>query len=471
MNTSDDFTNIGNSLIVWLSNYFKNIESFPVKPNLQPGDIEKQLPNTPSIQPEAMETIIDDFNSIIFPGITHWQHPGFHAYFPANNSFPSIFAEILVAGLGVQGMKWVTSPAATELERVMMMWLQKMIGLPDKYKGVITDTASVATLCAILAARERISGFNINSKGFEGKCLRVYCSTEAHSSIEKAVRIAGIGSDNLIKIPIDENLKMISLELDRQIKLDIDAGFVPTCVIGALGTTGTCAVDPLDELAEIANKYNIWYHIDAAYAGNALILPEYRNSIPDYSKADSIVFNPHKWLFVNFDCSAFFVRNPSDLTRTFSLIPEYLKTEQDEEIDYSNWGIQLGRRFRSLKLWFVIRSFGIEGLQNKIKGHLELGRIFEKYVSESNDFELVVPRNLNVICFRYIAAEEYELNKLNEKLLKFVNDSGKVFLSHTLINGTFVIRFVCGQANVEERHILTAWKEILKATEQIRKSI
>lgn len=467
MNSLDDFTNTGHSLIEWLSDYFNNVEKYPVKPDMLPGDIEVQLPKSPSQQSEGMETILADFNNIIFPGITHWQHPGFHAYFPANNSYPSILAEIIMAGLGVQGMKWITSPAATELEKVVMRWLQQILGLSDHYTGVIMDTASVSTLCAILAAREKLSDYSINRNGFEGKVLRVYCSSEAHSSIEKAVRIAGIGSENVVKIRVDQNLCMLPEELELAIKDDTKKGFIPCCIVGALGTTGTCAVDPLDKIGEIAEKFNIWYHVDAAYAGTALILPEYREMVPAFEKADSFVFNPHKWMFTNFDCSVFFVKNAFDLTKTFSLVPNYLQTDQEDEIDYSNWGIQLGRRFRSLKLWFVIRSFGVEGLQNKIREHIELGKLFESKLKASADFELMIERSLNVICFRYTNCSSEHTDEINAKLLEKVNKSGKIFLSHTLIHGKFAIRFVCGQTNLGRKHIETAWEVITNAAKGV----
>lgn len=463
MNSSEDFINTGHTLIDWLSEYFNTVEKYPVKPNIQPGDIEKLLPSSPTVESTPINTILDDFNEKIFPGITHWQHPGFNAYFPANNSYPSILAEIIIAGLGVQGMKWVTSPSATELERVVMKWLQQMLGLSSDFTGVIMDTASVSTLCAILAARERITNYAINKEGFQNKILRVYCSEEAHSSIEKAVRIAGIGSTNLVKIPVDNHLMLKADALESAIVKDLENNFIPCCVIGALGTTGTCAVDPLDKIGDLAEKYKLWYHVDAAYAGSALILPEYREVVPEFEKADSFVFNPHKWLFTNFDCSVFFVKNSYDLTKTFSLVPNYLQTDQVDEIDYSNWGIQLGRRFRSLKLWFVIRSFGVEGLQAKLREHILLGKLFEEKVNQSENFELVVDRSLNVICFRYIKGDEVLLNDLNKQLLEKINKTGKIYLSHTSINGTFVIRYVCGQTNVKEKHINLAWDIISEA--------
>ena len=467
MNIDHDFTNNGQSLIEWLSNYFNTIEENPVKPSLSPGIIEKSLPVNPPVQAESFHQIFKDFKEKIMPGITHWQHPGYHAYFPANNSEPSILAEILTAGLGVQGMKWITSPSATELEKVIMRWLQQMLGLPSHFKGVLMDTASVATLCAILAARERVTNYKINEDGFTNQRLRVYCSGEAHSSIEKAVRIAGIGSKNLVKVKVDDQLKMIPGHLEDCIHADVRKGFIPACIVGALGTTGTCAIDPLDKIAEIASENNLWFHVDAAYAGTALLLQEFKEQVPDFSSADSFVFNPHKWMFTNFDCSAFFIKNQVDLTKTFSLIPAYLQSDQDDDLDYSNWSIQLGRRFRSLKLWFVIRSFGVKGLQDKVRKHIELGKLFESFIHSDDRFELAVPRNLNVVCFRLKQRDTELMNKMNKALLDKINASGKVFLSHTLINSTFVLRFVCGQTNVNEKHIHRAWDVILSAAETI----
>jgi aromatic-L-amino-acid decarboxylase len=470
MNNLKDFTNTGNSLIEWLAEYFNFIEKRRVVPGLQPGEIENKLPESAPDEHEEFEVILNDFKEIIMPGITHWQHPGFHAYFPANNSYPSVLAEILTAGLGVQGMKWITSPAATELEKVVVKWLQQLIGIKTSYRGVIMDTASVATLCAILAARERKTNFAINEKGFQGETFRVYCSSEAHSSIDKAVRIAGIGSNNLIKIPVNKNLELISSDLREAIDSDIKKGFTPLCVVGALGTTGTCAIDPLNEIADITKEYDLWYHIDAAYAGSALILPEFQQQVQQYNLADSFVFNPHKWLFTNFDCSVFYVKNSSDLTKTFSLVPEYLQTGQDDDLDFSNYGIQLGRRFRSLKLWFVIRSFGVSGLQQKIRAHIKLGELFENNILNSPGFELVVPRSLNVICFRYVSVDNEKVNDFNKLLLEKINQTNEIFLSHTIINGNFVIRFVCGQTNVKKKHIEKAWKIISSTAKSLASS-
>jgi aromatic-L-amino-acid decarboxylase len=467
MTDETSFKTTGHQLIDWLSDYFKNIESYPVCPDLIPGHIEKQLPGSAPDKGEPYKAILNDFNEVIMPGITHWQHPGFHAYFPANSSEPAILAEILTAGLGIQGMKWITSPSSTELEKVVMRWLQKMIGLPEHFKGLIMDTASVSTLCTIIAAREKVSSYTINSQGFKDRILRIYCSAEAHSSIDKAVRIAGIGSSNLIKIDVDNNLSMIPEKLEEAIQRDKDSGYIPACVVGALGTTGTGAVDPLKEIANICKKYEIWFHVDAAYSGTALILPEFRKDFPELDEVDSLVFNPHKWMFTNFDCSAFFVRDAKLLTKTFSMVPPYLQTDQDTDLDFSNWTIQLGRRFRSLKLWFVIRHYGVEGLQEKIRKHIQLGEIFEKLVEQDERFEIAVPRHLNIICFRVKANDRELQNKNTKLLLNKINQSGKVFLSHTELDGDFVIRFVCGQTNVSDKHIHLAWDIISSCAAEI----
>lgn len=440
----------------WITDYLENVDKFPVRSNCNYGDIKNNLPDNPPDEGEKMDDIFSDFKSIILPGISHWQSPKFFAYFPANSSEPSLLAEYLTAALGVQGMKWITSPAATELEERVMEWLRKMIGLSANFTGVIQDTASVSTLSAILAAREKITGNESNEKGIYGQRLRVYCSFEAHSSIEKAVRIAGIGSANLVKIPVDSECRMIPEKLEAAIKDDLRKAYRPACIVGALGTTGTCAVDPIREIGGIAEKYKIWFHIDAAFAGTALILPEYRDTIPGLELADSFVFNPHKWMFTNFDCSAFFVKDPEQLQKTFLLVPSYLQTENDQHSkDYSNWGIQLGRRFRSLKLWFVIRNFGVNGIQERLRTHLRLAGIFENWIENHTKFELLVPRSLVVTCFRFFNPDktEEELNRLNKALLENINATGKVYISHTFVENKFALRFVCAQTDTAEKHI------------------
>ena len=400
---SDDLRKYGHEFIDWMADYLGNIEQYPVVSQVNHGDILKQLPDSPPDKSESMDSIMNDFKNIIIPGMTHWQNPSFHAYFPANNSVPSILAEMLTATLGAQCMIWQTSPAAAELEERVMSWMRDMLGLPSDFTGVIQDTASTSTLVSLLTAREKYTDWGINQSGFDDKKFRVYCSTEAHSSIEKAVKIAGIGKNNLIKIPVDKNFAIIPEELKNAILSDIHNGFIPLCIVAAFGTTGSTAVDPIEQLGLISKKYNIWLHIDAAFAGNALILPEYRNLAKGIEYADSFVMNPHKWLFTNFDCSAYFVKDKGALIRTFEIMPEYLKTQHDNVANnYRDWGIQLGRRFRALKLWFVIRSFGVNGLQSKLREHIKLAEYAENMLVESGKFEILAPRLFNVICFRFV---------------------------------------------------------------------
>ena len=461
----DEFKEQAYKFIDWIADYYKDIEKYPVKPDIQPHDIYWQLPSTPPERGEPVEKIFEDFKKIILPGMTHWQSPNFYAFFPANSSLPSLLAEMLTAALGAQCMKWDTSPAATELEELVMNWLKKMTGLPGSFQGVIQDTASTSTLCSLLTARERTSNFEINKKGFgSGDIYRVYCSQEAHSSVDKAVKIAGIGERNLVRIETDAEYSLIPDALEESIKKDIKEKRKPLCVVATLGTTGSTAVDPLNRISDICSKYNIWLHIDAAYAGSALLLPEYRHMLAGVEKADSFVFNPHKWLFTNFDCSAYFVKDRETLVKTFQVVPEYLKSTSTGKVnDYCDWGIQLGRRFRALKLWFVIRSYGVEGLQDKLRKHISLAHYFEDKIKKSESFELTAPVSFNLICFRFSPAaikDNGQLNMLNEKLLESINRSGKIYLSHTRLKGIYTLRMVTGQTNVEKRHVDEAWKII-----------
>jgi aromatic-L-amino-acid decarboxylase len=448
-----------------MADYYENIETYPVKSNVKPGEILAKLPSAPPSESEAMSQIMSDFERIIMPGITHWQSPNFFAYFPANGSYPSILAEMLTASLGAQGMVWDTSPAAAELEEMMMNWLKSMTGLPPGWHGVIQDTASTSTLVALLCAREKYSDYTINETGFNDiNKLRVYCSSEAHSSVEKAVKIAGIGRKNLVKIATDVQYRMDSAMLRNAIADDIAAGFTPLCVVAALGTTGCTSVDPLNEIAKVCEEFKLWLHVDAAYAGTALLLPEYRWMINGIEKADSFVFNPHKWMFTNFDCSAYFVKDKESLIRTFEILPEYLKTGNRGLVnDYRDWGIQLGRRFRALKLWFVIRSFGVSQLQEKIREHIRIAHWFEQQVLAHPDFEILAPVTLSLVCFRYKPAglEGIEnLNYLNETLMKELNASGKLFLTHTKLNGQYTLRMSIAGTLTEQRHVEKAWEMI-----------
>jgi aromatic-L-amino-acid decarboxylase len=460
-----EFRSHAHELVDWMADYLEHIEQRPVKPAVAPGDILGKLPSLPPVDPEDFHRIFGDFTEIILPGMTHWQHPSFFAYFPANSSPPSILAEMLTATMGAQCMSWATSPAATELEERVMEWLRGMIGLPDTFTGVIEDTASTATLCALLSARERASAYRINADGFPaGGRFTVYCSTEAHSSIEKGVKIAGLGKSSLRTIPVDATYAMNVDALERAIAADLKEGCTPLCVVAAIGTTGSTAIDPLRPIAEICRKHNLWLHVDAAYAGTALLLPEMRWMIDGIELVDSFVFNPHKWMFTNFDCSAYFVADQEALVKTFEILPEYLKTAEGTRVrNYRDWGIQLGRRFRALKLWFVIRTYGVSGLQDMVRTHIELARSFAENVQETADFEILAPVPLATVCFRYHprgVGDESRLNSLNSALMDRLNAGGRLYLTHTKLGGRVALRLVVGQTQVAQRHVAEAWSLI-----------
>ncbi len=466
----NEFREHGHKLIDWMADYFENIENLPVKSKAKPREIISQLPNSAPGKAESFESIMEDFNEIIMPGITHWQHPGWHAYFTANNSYPSILAEMLTSTLGAQCMSWITSPAAAELEERVMEWLRDMTGLPKTFTGVIQDTASTATLVSLLSAREKFTNFKINDDGFYGRSVfRIYCSTEAHSSVERAVKIAGFGKENLRKINVDENFAMKPDDLEAAILLDSGRGFVPLAVVAAIGTTGSTAIDPLKDIGAICKKHNLWLHVDAAWAGTAMLLPEMRHMIDGIENVDSYVFNPHKWMFTNFDASAYFVKDKEALIRTFEILPEYLKTKEGTTVNnYRDWGIQLGRRFRALKLWFVIRNYGIEGLQKKIKNHLEWANEFAGWIVNDPDFEMMAPAPLATVCFRLKpnGINNKNLNILNQQFLDEINNTEKIFLTHTKLNGKFTLRFVVGQTRTTKHHIENAWKIIKEVAQK-----
>ncbi len=465
------FRKHGHDLVDWMADYLENIRDLPVRSNTQPGNIKKQIPGNPPKDSESFDSIMRDFNAIIIPGMTHWQHPSFHAYFPANSSPPSVLAEMLTATLGAQCMIWQTSPAAAELEEMMMRWLAKMIGLPKSFDGVIQDTASTATLCAILSAREKISGFEINKHGYPfGQHFAIYCSTETHSSIDKAVKIAGLGSDSIRRIKVDKAYAMIPGELDNAIAKDLAEGITPLCVIATLGTTSSTAVDPLKPIGDICAENSIWLHVDAAYAGSALVLPEMRWMIDGIEQVDSFVFNPHKWMLTNFDCSAYFVKSKETLIRTFEIMPEYLKTPEDQRVNnYRDWGVPLGRRFRALKLWFVIRSYGVSGIQKIIKGHINMAQWLKNEIDRETDFEMLAPVPFGLVCFRYHpqgAADEERLDEINHRILETVNATGKIYITHTKLQDRYCLRFSIGQAIVTRDDVEMAWKLIKKTARE-----
>ncbi len=472
--TAEEFRRNGRAVVDWIADYYQNIETFPVLSQAQPGQIRDSLPKEPPLKGESFEAILQDVSRLIMPGITHWQSPNFFAFFPANTSGPSILGELLSAGLGVQGMLWATSPACTELETHVLDWLAEMLGLPGKFKssgkggGVIQDTASSASLTALLAARERATGFQTNQQGCDGR-ITAYTSTQAHSSIEKAVKIAGLGVKNLRLIEVDEGFAMQPQALARQIGLDRQAGLIPCFVSVTAGTTSSNALDPLPEIGRICRQERLWLHVDGAMSGTAALCPEYRYILDGLESADSFCFNPHKWMFTNFDCDCFYVADRETLINTFSILPEYLRNKASESgavIDYRDWHIQLGRRFRSLKLWFVLRHYGIEGLQYLVRKHIELAQSFAQWVQADDRFELATPAPLNLVCFRMKSDDDR-----NQQLLERLNQSGSLYLSHTVLNGRYTLRFCVGQTHTEERHVVQAWKKIQEtATDLLRQA-
>jgi aromatic-L-amino-acid decarboxylase len=449
-------------LVDWMADYLANVRDYPVKSQVEPRQIADALPEHPPTSSEPFAAIFADFEKIIMPGMTHWQHPSFFGYFPANSSAPSVLAEMLTATLGAQCMVWQTSPAAAELEERVMQWLGEMIGLPPTFTGVIQDTASTATLCSILTAREKFSDFGINERGFgDNNKFTLYCSTETHSSIEKAVKIAGFGRRQLRKIQVDDNFALDPVSLERAIVRDIAAGFRPLCVISTLGTTGSLAIDPIRPIGEICRRYNIWLHVDAAMAGTALVLPEFRWMSDGLELADTFVFNPHKWMLTNFDCSAYFVKDKEALVRTFEILPEYLKTPEGSRVNnYRDWGIPLGRRFRALKLWFVIRTYGVAGIQSILRNHIRMAQSLAAQIRITPDFELLAPTPVNLICFRLHPRNidnPATLNQLNERLESTLNASGKLFLTHTKLRDAYALRLVIGQTQVTQADVDAAW--------------
>lgn len=458
------FREWGHRIVDWMADYYEGVAQYPVKSPAAPGDILNNLPPQPPQSGEDMAQIFADFEQLILPGMTHWQHPGFMAYFPANTSYPSLLAEMLTAALGAQCMIWDTSPAAAELEQRVMEWLRDLIGVPAAWQGVIQSTASDATLCAILTARERHSRYTVNAGGLQQQpCYRVYASEQIHSSIEKDVKIAGLGHSNYVPIRVDGAYAMRPEALRAAIVADLDRGHVPLCIVAGLGTTGSTAVDPLPALAEIAREFGIWLHVDAAYAGSALILPEYQSLLRGIEAADSLVFNPHKWLFTNFDCSAYFVKDADALKRTFSITPEYLKTARDQEVNnYRDWGVPLGRRFRALKLWFVMRSFGVDGMQKILRNHIHWAQDLAETIRQTPGFEILAPVNFNLICFRHCPEflPEDAWNDWNARLVQAIQATGRLYLTHTTLAGRYSIRLVAGQTYLRQEHLAQAWEII-----------
>ena len=464
-----EFIKNGYELVDWIANYLNGIEKYSPLSQRNPGEILKRIPQTPPKTGEEIEKVLADVDKILIDGITHWNHPGFMAYFNSTSSGPGILAEFLTGALGVNGMLWKTSPALTELEKSMMNWFRQMVGLPENYWGIIYDTASTSSMHAIASAREQLN-LGFREKGITGRKdipkLILYCSEHAHNSIDKGALLLGVGLDGIHKIPANEKFEMIPQKLEEAVLNDIKKGYKPFIVIATVGTTSTTSVDPVEEIAKIAEKYNLWLHIDSAYAGVTAMIPEMKWITKGWDRADSLVINPHKWMFTPMDLSIYFTRKPDILKRAFSLSAEYLKTNQDSEVDnLMDYGIQLGRRFRSLKLWFIIRYFGVDGITARLRNHIAMAKEFTEWMEQEKVFEILAPVIFSTVCFRYDPGNktEDELNKINENLLENINKSGRIFLSHTKLNGRFVIRITFGSIRQEKRHVEEAFR-IIKET-------
>jgi aromatic-L-amino-acid/L-tryptophan decarboxylase len=470
----EQFRTEGKKIIDWIADYYENIEKYPVLSQVKPGEIISSLPKNPPQKGEAVDAMVADLDQKIMPGITHWQSPNFYAYFPSNTSFPSILGDLVSSGLGVQGMIWATSPAATELETRVLDWLAEMMGMPEKFKstssggGVIQDTASTAALTAVIAARERATGYHTNNEGVTQK-LVAYISTQTHSSLEKAVKMAGIGKNNLRLIDVDEKFAMRPDKLMQQIETDLTAGYKPFFICATIGSTSSNAIDPIKEIAALSKAHGCWLHIDAAMAGTAMVCPEFRHHMEGIELADSYSFNPHKWMFTNFDCNVFWVGKRDELINAFSILPEYLRnnaSESGEVFDYRDWHVQLGRRFRSIKLWFVIRHYGVEGLQFHIRKHIGMAREFASWITESDQFEMVVEPPFNLICFRHKQGDDF-----NMKLMNDLNKKGEIYFTHTKLNGQVVLRLCIAQTHTELHHVKKAWALITEAAHKMSEQI
>lgn len=453
----------GHVLVDWIADYLAQIESYPVRSPLAPGAVRAALPPSPPEAPEPFSAVLDDVARVVLPGITHWQSPDFFAYFPANSSGPSILGELLSAGLGVQGMMWATSPACTELEAHVLDWMVELLGLPDRFLstgsggGVIEDSASSATLCAVLAARHRAGGPDVAGD------LVGYASSEAHSSVEKAFRVAGFRDDQLRVVDVDDHQRLRVDHLATLVEEDLAAGRRPFFVCATVGTTGTMATDPVRAVAELVLPHGVWVHVDAAMAGSAGVVPELRWIHDGVELVDSWCVDPHKWLFTNFDCDCLFVADRAALIGALSVLPEYLRNAASEAghvVDYRDWQVPLGRRFRALKLWFVIRHYGAEGLRRHVARHVELAQAFAARVDADERFELVRPTELSLVCFRVVDGPDTDGDAESERIMAAVNDSGRALLSHTKVDGRFVIRASIGQTTTEARHVDALWELI-----------
>jgi aromatic-L-amino-acid decarboxylase len=468
--TPEEFRRYGREVVDWIADYIEHVDERPVLSRVGAGEVRGRLPASPPQRPEPFEAVLADLDAVIMPGITHWQSPAFFAYFASNSSLPSILAETLIAGLNVQGMLWQTSPAATELEALVLDWLAEALALPEQFRstasggGVIQDTASTSTLCAVVAARERATGGRGNEQGPDGR-LTTYASREAHSSVEKAVRIAGMGSANHRRVDVDEGFAMRPDHLAELLAADRAEGRRPAFVCATVGTTSSSALDPLREIGELCREHGAWFHVDAAMAGTAVLCPEHRYIQDGLELADSYTFNPHKWMMTSLDCSALYVAERSALVGALGLTPEYLRnvaSESGEVIDYRDWGIALGRRFRALKLWAVIRSYGMSGLQEVIRRHVALAKEFAAWVEGDERFELAAPVPLSLVCFRHLGGDE-----ANESIMERVNATGRAFLTHTRLNDRLTLRLSIMQEKTQREHVARAWDLIREAAGEL----
>jgi aromatic-L-amino-acid/L-tryptophan decarboxylase len=462
----EEFRKHGKEVVDWIADYLKNSEKYPVLSQMKPGEIKKQLPISAPATSESMKSILADFNRIILPGITHWNHPGFFAYFANSASAPGILGEMLATALNVNGMLWRTSPSATELEEVVTDWLRQMLGLPSEFQGVIIDTASVSTLVALTAAREAIHK-RVREEGLSARAdlprLRLYCSDHTHSSIEKAAIILGVGQEGVRKVPVDAEFRMKPDQLAAAIEEDKKNRWLPFAVVATVGTTSTTSIDPVPAIADICQREKLWLHVDGAYGGMAAIVPEMRSVLDGCDRADSLVTNPHKWLFTPMDCSVLFTRHVDTLKQAFSLVPEYLKTTDGKVNNYMDWGVQLGRRFRALKFWFIIRSFGVKGIIGILREHCRLAREFASWVDANSNFERLAPVPFSVVCFRFHPkgiSDEGKLEQMNAWIINRINTTGEAFLSHTKLNGRYTIRLAIGNIATAEKHVARVWELI-----------
>jgi len=448
-----------------IADYLGKVGDYPVFPGLEPGEVAAQLPDSAPEAGDCLDNILDDYARLIEPNVTHWNHPGFMAYFAITGSGPGILGEALAASLNVNAMLWRTSPAATELEERVCDWLRQMIDLPATFRGHINDTASMSTLLALAAARHRIPGLDVRQRGLAGRPdvppLIVYQSDQAHSSCDKGAMTLGLGLDNVRRIPSDEGFRMQTAALAEAIDRDRAAGQQPMAVIATLGTTATTSMDPVAEIADLCERQDIWLHVDAAYAGSAAICPELRPGFEGWQRADSVVLNPHKWMFTPVDCSVLLVRDVNHLRAAFSLVPDYLQSDEKETVNLMDLGVQLGRRFRALKLWMVIRAFGVEGLRQRIRQHCRMAAEFASWIERHEDYELAAPVPFSTVCFRWsVGGVPEEQDKMNKKLLTAINAEGPIFLSHAMVADRFTLRLTIGNLKTTSDHVEQAWRLI-----------